>query len=250
MFMKKRKLTWVILFLFYCGISSCGKINLDLDANANKCNGNCTKVRLTGKVVDLSTNQGLKNIEVKAHYGKYKSTCIFCLSDNFETNTTTTTDALGNFNFDIDVVKADFNQTYKYAVTIYSNVNDEYISGNYVSFDKYEPFFSNIVLNKYKKTKLNIKFKRALLDTFSSYVAYHNFYDNINGAIIDPRNQNPDFVKLFSQNITDSIVETYTGANFWTKINSRKFSSTGIISDHTDSIFCNANTTNTITIRY
>jgi hypothetical protein len=248
MFMKKRKLTWV--FLFYCGISSCGKINLDLDANANKCNGNCTKVRLTGKVVDLSTNQGLKNIEVKAHYGKYKSTCIFCLSDNFETNATTTTDTLGNFNFDIDVIKADFNQTYKYAVTIYSNVNDEYISGNYVSFDKYEPTFSNIVLNKYKKTKLSIKFKRNLVDVFDYYVADYFFRDDINGVNIQPTNQ-ADYMKSFSLIMPDTIIEVNTGANFWTKINGRKYYSNGIPpTNYVDSIFCNTNTTNTITIKY
>ena len=241
--MRKINFFWFILVTI-CLAVSCKKEMVD------SCNGKCTKVRLTGIVLDASTNTGIKNLEVKANYRKYKSTCYFCLSDPFETFASTRTDDLGKFNFEIDVIKADFNETYKYAITVYANASEEYITGNYETFYNYKEAFSNIALIKYKKTKLSIKYKRDSTDIFSSYAGYHTFYDNINSRTIEPISQNTNFVKLYTQNISDSDVEVFTGANFWTKITGRKFTPQGTIIYKYDSVFCNLNSDNNIVIKY
>jgi hypothetical protein len=233
-----------LIFITICLAISCKKEIVD------SCNGKCTKVSLNGIVLDASTNTGIKNVEVKASYRKYKSTCYFCFSDPFETFASTRTDDLGRFTFEIDVIKADFNETYKYAVTVYTNASEEYITGNYETFYNYQEAFSNIALIKYKKTKLSIKYKRDSTDLFSSYSAYHTFYDNFNSINIEPNSQNTNFVKLYTQNISDSVVEVFTGANFWTKITGRKFTPQGTIVYKYDSVFCNVNAPNNIVIKY
>ncbi len=234
------------IFLFTTIFFSCKKENVD----PRVCTGSCKTVRLIGKVFDVSSNEGVKNAEVNAHFYQWKKTCFYCFDEPVETFAKTTTDDFGRFDFGIIVDSEIFKEGKHYSLSVSANTNNYYISGNYVSFDKYEEQFSNIVLKKYKKAKLNIIFKRDSLDAFSSYAAYYSFNDNLNGVTIEPINQTPIFTKLFSLNIPDSSVMTFTGANFWTKIKGSKFSTTGVMTKYIDSIFCNAYTINNITIKY
>jgi hypothetical protein len=244
--MRKAKYLLILVVLLNVIFFSCKKENVD----PRDCNGKCKTVHLSGKVLDVSSNEGLKNTEVNAHFYQWKRTCFYCFGEPVETFAKTTTDDLGRFNFDI-IVDADiFDQSHNYILNVYANTNDNYFSGRYASFDKYEESFSNIVLTKYKKTNLSIKFKRDSIDVFDYYVADYIFRDDINGVNIEPTNQ-ADYMKAFSLTMPDTIIYVNTAANFWTKVNGRKYYSNGIApTNYTDSIFCNANTTNNIIIRY
>ncbi len=234
------------IFLLSIIFFSCKKENLDPRA----CTGSCKTVILSGKVFDVSSNEGIKNTEVKAHFYQWKSTCFYCFGEPVETFAITTTDDLGRFNFEIIVDAGIFDENHHYTLDVYANANDTYLLGNQVSFSKYEERFLNIVLTKYKKTKLSIKFKRDSADIFDYYVADYVFRDDINGVNIQPTNQ-ADYMKLFSLTMPDSTINVHTGANLWTKINGRKYYSNGIPpTNYGDSIFCNANAINNITIRY
>ncbi len=235
-----------IVFILSIVLFSCEKVNVDPRA----CTGSCKTVHLSGKVFDVSSNEGIKNTEVYAHFYQRKRTCFYCFGEPVETFAKTTTDDLGRFNFEI-IVDADiFDQSHNYTLNVYANTNDNYFSGRYASFDKYEERFSNIILNKYKKTKLTIKFKRDLIDVFDYYVADYFFRDGINGVNIEPTNQ-ADYMKAFSLTMPDTIIEVNTAANFWTKVNGRKYYTNGLApTNYTDSVFCNSNTINDITIRY
>ena len=243
--MKQTQLPFLIIFLVAVTFCSCKKEKI----NPSDCTAGCKTVRLSGQVLDVSSNIGIANTEVKAHFYQWKSTCFICFGEPVETFATTITDNLGRFSFDIIVDTGVFDQSHHYSLDVYANTNENYISGNSKSFSHYNENFSNITLNKYKKTKLTIKFKRDSSDIFNHYVADYFFRDNINGINIQPTNQ-ADYMKLFSQNMPDTTIEVNTGANFWTKIKGRKISTTSTISEHTDSIFCNANTINNITIKY
>ncbi len=243
--MKQTKSLFLIIFLVAVTFCSCKKEKI----NPSDCTAGCKTVRLSGQVLDVSSNEGLRNTEVKAHFYQSKACLFFCFGEPVETFAQTITDDQGRFNVDIIVDTGVFDGAHSYRLNIYANASDNYILGNGISFIHYNENFSNITLTKYKKTKLNIKFKRDSSDIFNHYVADYFFRDNINAINIQPTNQ-ADYMKLFSQNIPDTTIEVNTGANFWTKVKGRKFSTTSTISENIDSIFCNANTINTITIKY
>ena len=236
----------IILVFFTLFFYSCKKEKI----NPSDCTAGCKTVRLNGKVLDVSSNTGIGNAEVKAHFYQWKSSCFICFGEPVETFARTTTDNLGRFNFDIIVDTGVFDQSHHYSLDVYANTNENYISGDSKSFSHYNENFSNITLTKYQKTRLSIKYKRDSLDLFEHYTSVHSFVDSFNNVNIRPVNQ-LNYIKYFSQLINDTTVEVITGANIWTKINGKKFSaSSHIISEHTDSIFCNANTNNSITIKY
>ena len=244
--MKQTQLPFLIIFLVAVTFCSCKKEKI----NPSDCTAGCKTVRLSGQVLDVSSNIGIANTEVKAHFYQWKSTCFICFGEPVETFATTITDNLGRFSFDIIVDTGVFDQSHHYSLDVYANTNENYISGNSKSFSHYKENFSNITFTKYQKTKLSIKYKRDSLDLFEHYTSVHTFFDNFNNVNIRPVNQF-NYIKYFTQIINDTTVEVMTGGNIWTKINGKKFSaSSHIISEHTDSIFCNANTINNITIKY
>jgi hypothetical protein len=244
--MRKTKYLPVLVVLLSVIFFSCKKENVD----PRDCTGSCKTVHLSGKVVDVSSNEVFKNAVVKAHFYQWKSTCFICFGVPVETFAETRTDNFGAFNFGIIVDANIFDQSHHYALDVYAYVDDNYILGNDISFNSYQESFSNIILTKYKKTKLTIKFKRDSIDVFDYYVADYIFRDDINGVNIEPTNQ-ADYMKAFSLTMPDTIIYVNTAANFWTKVNGRKYYSNGIApTNYTDSIFCNANTTNNIIIRY
>ena len=244
--MKNTESLLPILVLFILLFYSCKKEKI----NPSDCTGGCKTIRLSGKILDVSSNIGIRNTEVKAHFYQWKSTCFICFGEPVETFAKTTTDNLGRFNINIIVDTSVFDQSHHYSFDVYSNTHENYISGNPKSFSHYKEDFSNIILTKYQKTKLSIKFKRDSLDLFERYMADHTFYDTYNNVNIRPTNQ-LDYLRYFSQIMSDTTIEVETGANTWTKINGTKISgSSHIISEHVDSVFCNVNTTNFITIKY
>ncbi len=244
--MKQTELSLFVILVASSFFYSCEK----LEVNSSDCTAGCKTIHLSGKLVDVSSNEGIKNTEVKAHFYQWKSNCFFCFGEPVETFGKTTTDDQGRFKIAIVVDTGVFIAGYHYALDVYANANDNYILGNQVSFNDYHENFQNITLTKYKKTRLSIKFKRDSADVFYSYVVSHSFFDSINNVSINLTNQNPIFVKAYGSNISDSTVDIYTGANFYAKIISKKFSATSTISTLTDSILCNANTNNNISISY
>lgn len=243
--MENIKLLSPILF-FIIVFCSCKKEKI----NPSDCTAGCKNVHLSGKLLDVSSNEGISNTEVQAHFYQWKSTCYFCFGEPVETFAKTKTDIFGNFDIDIIVDAGVFDQSHHYLLNVYANDNDNYFLGNHVSFLNYNESFSNIILTKYKKTKLNIRLKRDSSDIFNLYFADYIFRDNINVVNIEPTNQSV-YRKLFWQTMPDTTVEVNTGANFWTKIIGKKYSaSSSIISENVDSVFCNANTSNNITIKF
>lgn len=244
--MRQTQLPLLVLFFVAIALCSCEKEKI----NPSDCTAGCKTVRLSGQVLDVSSNTGIANSEVKAHFYQWKSTCFICFGEPVETFAKTRTDNSGRFNVDIIVDTGVFDQNHHYSLDLCANTNENYISGNSKLFSHYNENFSNITLTKYQKTKLSIKYKRDSLDLFEHYTSVHTFVDNFNNVNIRPVNQ-LNYIKYFSQIINDTTVEVITGANIWTKINGKKFqASSHIISVHTDSIFCNANTINNITIKY
>lgn len=232
-----------IYILLAC--TSCKKESI----NNSDCRGNiCKSVELSGKVVNASTNSGIKNIVVKAHFYQWKSTCIFCLGDPIETFATTYTDNGGFFKFKIVIDPNLLDQNHHYELNIYAATPNNYLSGNTKTFDKYRESFSNLILTKYQKSRLNITFKRNFIDSFYNYLSYFNIKDSINNEIVDPLN-NPFFIKSFSSILPDTTVEIITGENVYTKIIGRKHSYNSVISEKVDSVFCTG-TLNSITIKY
>lgn len=244
--MKNTTSLLIILLFFSLIFYSCEKEKI----NPSDCTAGCKTIRLSGKVLDASSNIGIANAEVRAHFYQWKSTCFICFGEPVETFAKTQTDYLGRFNVDIIVDTGVFDQMHHYSLIVYANTYENYISGNSKSFSHYNDNFSNITLTKYQKTKLSIRFKRDSIDLFDRYIAEHIFVDNLNNVNIRPPNQ-VNFFKHFSQIIPDTTLEVVTGANTWTKIFSKKISgSSHIISEYADSVFCNANTANNITIKY
>ncbi len=237
-------LSLIVLSILLC---SCKKEKI----NKADCRGaGCKTMYLNGKVLDASLNEGIRNIEVKAHFYQYKSNCFICIGTPVETTAKTKTDNLGNFKMSIIVDTNLLNGNYHYIVDVYAAVNADYIEGNDSSFYNFAENITNITLRKYKKTKLYISLKRELADTFKTFDVAHYFYDNTNGKIIDPTNQQGDFYKMYSPNIADTNIIVFTGANAKTVIYWRKFISNTNVLYRTDSIFCSANIINNYTIKY
>ncbi len=244
--MQKNRLFFISLVLINLIFCSCKKEKINL----SDCNAACKSVRLSGTVLDVSSNVGIANTAVKAHFYQWKSTCFICFGEPVETFAKTITDNSGRFNFEIIVDTGVFNYTGHYDLDVYANTGENYISGNPISFSNYKEHFTNITLTKYQKTKLSIRYKRDSLDLFEHYTADHTFSDNFNNLNIRPTNQ-LDYIKYFSQIISDTTIVVNTGANIWTKINGKKFlASSHIISSHIDSVFCSPNVLNNITIKY
>ena len=130
--MQNVRLILSIIFILSIMCFSCKKENVD----PRDCTGSCKQVRLTGKVFDVSSNEGIKNVEVNAHFYQWKSTCFICFGVPVETFAKTTTDDLGTFNFDITVDADIFDGNHHYSLNVYANTSNSYISGNYASFDK------------------------------------------------------------------------------------------------------------------
>ena len=245
--MRQGKPLVIVIFLITILFYSCKKEKIDHDAF--RCIG-CQTVQLSGRVLDLSSNEGMKNVEVKAHFYQWKSNCFICLGKPLETFAKAISDNNGYFRLNIIVDTIAFNYFNHYSLDLNAAINDNYISGDQISFSDYHQNFSNITIPQYKKTKLNITFKRDSSDIFYSYIVRHTFYDVSNGVNVDPTNQIADIFRPYSTTILDTAVETVTGANFWTKIIGKKFSTTTLINQHVDSIFCIPGTTNNITIKY
>lgn len=224
---------------------SCNKERI----NPSDCTGNaCKIINISGKVKDMSANLGMKNIDIKAHFYQWKSTCFICLGEPVETFANTISDDLGNFNFNIIVDTGVFNESHHYKLAVHANGVENYLSGSAKYLNKYQDNFSNLLLTKYKKTKLNITFKRDSADTFYSYFSYFKFKDDIANEIIDPI-RNPFFIKPYSNIMQDTTIQILTGENFTTKIIGQKHSYNNILSEKVDSIYC-TNNLNTILIKY
>ena len=233
----------IILMTF----ASCTKEKISTDSN---CKRDCQNVRLSGQLLDVSTNTGISNTEIKAHFYQYKSTCYFCFGTPVETFAKTITDNLGRFSFDIIVDTVALNGSYHYAISVYAAVNYFYLAGNNKTFYNYPNNFSNIILSKFKKTTLAVKFKRDSADNFNQYVVTHTFRDTYSNRIFEPNPSGYVFIKPYSINIADTTVNIVTAANFWTNINSRKFSINSTLSIYSDSVFCTVNGPNNLTVKY
>jgi hypothetical protein len=163
--------------------SSCIKEDFHNDSS---CKRDCQRVRLSGQVLDLSLNTGIRNTEVKASFSQFKSNCFICFGIPIETNATTTTDNIGRFSFDIIVDTIALNGNYHYSLNVYAIANDLYIPGNNKTFYNYPDSFSNIILTKYKKATLTVDFKRDSVDIFNQYDVRQIFRGTYNNKEIEP----------------------------------------------------------------
>ena len=237
-------LTVLLLMLLF---TSCIKEKIIDDSSCKK---NCQRLRLSGQLLDVSTNTGITNTEIKAHFYQYKSSCFICFGTPMESFAKTITDNSGRFSFEILVDTLAFNGRDHYILLINTAENAQYILGEEKRFYSLNNDFSNIMLTKYKKATLAVNFKRDSSDIFNEYVVRHTFRDITNGQEIDPNRNGFVLIKPYTSSITDTTVNIVTAGNFWTKVIGRKYSTTSTLSIHTDSVFCSINGPNSITIKY
>ncbi len=235
--------------LFFCTILlGCKKIKIN---TTNYQEASLITVHLTGKVLNISTNEGIKNTTVQAHWHEYKSSCLLCFIKPLETFTTTKTDNLGNFNIDIKIDTTIFNNPPEHYILDVNNIDDDYIASNNFSFYQYKSPIINLQFNRYSKTQLKLLLQRDSSDVFKSYDVYHYFFDNINNLFIQPNYQISDFDINYSQVTPYTSLSLTTAANFWTRIYQRKISTSNNIQSYVyDSIYCTTNNLNIITIKY
>jgi hypothetical protein len=241
--MKKINTLYMIAIIISIGSVSCKKVD-------TICTGACNTVKLSGIVINQSLNAGLKNVEVKAHFYEWKSSCFFCFGKPLETFASTTTDNLGRFNFDIKIDTGIFKYGNHYALDVYTDLNNDYIRGNNISYNSFGEISQNIILSKYSKTKLTIAYKRDSSDIFSHYLSYQYINDNVNHFNVAVNNGENIFIKNYNPIINDTTIDVFTGANFFTKISGRKVVTSANIIVKEDSIFCGLNTINNIVIKY
>ena len=234
-------------FIIALVFTSCIKEKINNDSSCKK---DCQRVRLSGQLLDVSTNTGIRNTEIKAHFYQYKSNCFICFGKPVETFANTITDNLGRFTFEIIVDTLAFNGIDHYILEVNAGANNEYILGDEIFFYNSNNNFSNIILKKYRKTTLAVNFKRDSADVFNQYFVRHTFRDITNGQEIDPNREGYVLLKTFASTIEDTTVNIVTAANFWTKVTGRKYSTTSTQSVHSDSVFCSLNGPNSITIKY
>jgi hypothetical protein len=233
----------IILFgLSIILLSSCELIfNLPDQEKNLVCESNCYKLNLNGKIIDMTTNKGIQNIQVKMNWSN--PTCILC-SDN--TICKNTTDNSGNFKISNSIDTSYFHNDFH--LSLFIPKNNDYIVvpfGNYYSiYTLSDSILKNVTFELYPKVVLKIKTERVLTDTMSTFIVEHYFCKDITYADIINSRGNAGFDYPLN-----AIHITETSANIKTYIKWTKSIGNGHI-EHTDSIICQKGKENLYTIRY
>ena len=225
----KQLFSYLILFLF---VASCNK---------QTCDANCSDIRISGKVINASTNAGLADIPIRV-YWQDQGICYSCPEidvGNSKTN------QHGDFNF---TVPADTGRFGRYGLNMEIPVPSGYIK-DYTApddrivhtFSKYNPTdFQNLSFILHSKANLSIKLQRTQNDNFNNFILHYK-YGSVFRSIYSYTGQPPVAVTDFN------IV---TGANVYTKILWTKWNGGVQISSFIDSIICALTGINSIIVNY
>jgi hypothetical protein len=120
-----------------------------------------------------------------------------------------------------------------------------------LAYYSHQSSYNNVIINKYKKTKLSITYQRDSSDNFITFNAAPSYLDdNINNIRFYYQNR-VGFYSPYAPIIPSTSIEETVAANFWTKILKRKDFSNGTNQIlYSDSIYCLPNIVNNITVKY
>jgi hypothetical protein len=220
----------ILLLAAFC--SSCKK---------DVCQGNCTPIRLTGKVIDSSNNRGVAYVPIRV-YWQMAGICYVCPELKVGSSLT---DMSGNFDF---TVPADRSRFGDYALRIELAIPDKYLLGRLdeehrfrCSFYRYDPNeFQNLRFVVYSKTTLTIRLQRTQTDNFKRLVVYHGYsawYNTVYDSELQPTVPPEGFTVT-------------TGANVYTKVMWQMWSDRVMVPSAPDSVFCAPNRANTVVVPY
>jgi len=206
------------------------------------CKGNCTDVRVSGRVYDPISNSGLANQSVQVKWRR-NGMCFFGCEFDL---TTGSTDNNGNFDFWVTVDTSKFIANYRLSVEFptpkgYLNDNSLYSS---VYLYKYSPAgLSNIQIAFLPKADLTVRLHRTLSDNFI------NFYNDV--FYINGHTRMSTGYSIYSPNLAkDTTFQRETVAGAYTFITWRKVTAPGIYSEHKDSLICTRSGPNIFDIYY
>lgn len=206
-----------------------------------KCKGNCVPVRINGRAYDATTAKGFSNIPVTVSWDASFTMGGFAPSPKLVYKGKT--DKEGNFAFVINVDSSLFERNHlDVQVPVqagYIRNNDDHVEE---SLFEYEPAgLQNIDFAMYPKAILTIRLHRIQNDNFEYFSLEHYFRRNSTST---------DYLITGSQFARDTVMQTETSANIYTKVKSHKTFGFGSFTEQIDSIFCTANGNNAIDINY
>lgn len=232
----------ILLTLTAILISSCELLfNLPDEEKILVCESNCYPLNLKGAVIDKTTNQGIKDIEILMDWTKPH--CIFC-PDNLIYKGTT--DNSGNFTITNSIDTTYFQNDFHLSFSIPQK--NEYIV--FPSEDYYRiSSLTDSTLNKltfefYPKVELKIKIERVETDDMTSFMIDHYFCSGLTYAdVINSRGNTGFAYPLNDTRITETSADIKTYIR-WTKfIGKMKI-------EKLDSIICQKGKENIYTIKY
>lgn len=213
-------------------------IALIVSCKKNYCSGNCADIRISGQVVDTSSNQGIADVPIQVYWEE----STFCTSCHTTKVAESKTNNEGYFNFVITVDKDKFGDNYLSINAsipsgyIHSYGNTERVISSYIS--QYIIQDDNLRIVMYPKANLSINLVKNQNDTFNYFDLTYTY--------------SPTRIGIFSQSGTlrDTAFNVQTSANIYTKIEWRKGYGFGQTTTYIDSIKCSSTSPNTFIINY
>lgn len=229
--MQKHLFGFFILLFFI----SCQKENA-----VYQCKGNCKSYVISGRFYNAVTNTGMGNFPFTLRWDTFRGNCIFCprkLDDIYKGKT----DNNGNFSINVNLDTSFFHD---YSVVINPVDNESYYNEFHGYIDLKNSEHINVAF--YPKATLKLNLKRTGTDTFNVLTASHSWdrqnYDNQSIYIQDLYSKGYHSVK-------DTTLTFSTVAGIMTRVTITK-SLNGTFVDVKDSMICQVNEPNILTINY
>ena len=230
--MKKIIIISIILFLF----NSCKKESLGLQ---KKCENNCAPIYVNGRVIDASSQTGMKDVPITLVWSVRRSWCLFDCRDIILYNTKTKSD--GTFSFQMDIDTSFFNHDYL-ILTPTTPAGFTAIQANKTTMGRYVATgLQQINYEYFPITSLQINLRRNQADSFRSF-QLNVFFKNTQGLYYNNSSGN--------RNMGDTTFNIQAPAGMYSRIYWTKVFNPGVFLNYIDSIKCEKNRPNYITINY
>jgi hypothetical protein len=217
-------------------LTSCLKLDLNDGNEFESCNGHCTTIRLSGKLIDLSYGKGIPNQKVSVRWNQ-RGLSNFFSSDKLIAEDRTDQD--GAFDFTVTVDSSRFQ---KELMKVFVAIPEGFVEGGKLQdwFTSRQDVSPTISFEFYRKVNLAVNLKRTMTDNFAKFTVFSSYSTPYYGTRFN--------LGAFSAR-PDTTLNIITALNRYAKVEWEKYFAPGQFTYFTDSVFCNS-ANNSIILNY